>query len=85
MNADFEMIDQSQPITSTAHEEVKGDDDHLMTRLDIEYEAPELLDDAMVMGEFNNWNPVQMLLKFEDQKMIYYYQTNVPEGFKYRF
>jgi hypothetical protein len=55
-----------------------------MTILEITYESKDVVD-IMVMGEFNNWRPLTMDMRFEDNKLIYFVNMEVPIGFKYRF
>jgi 1,4-alpha-glucan branching enzyme len=39
----------------------------------------------MVMGEFNNWLPEQMDMRFRNSELQYFYATVVPVGYKYRY
>ena len=74
-------------------EESKTDalSDYLMgepaqTTLEVEYLSPQMLDDIMVMGEWNNWLPERMDMDFTpDGQFRYFIETVVPLGYKYRF
>ena len=39
----------------------------------------------MIMGEFDNWKPQPMDMKFEDGSLCYFYEAFVPVGYKYRY
>lgn len=57
-----------------------------LTTLEIDYTCPELVDDIMVMGEWNNWMPEPMDMGFTpDGQIRYFIETFVPVGYKYRF
>ena len=52
--------------------------------LEIDYKTNEPVD-IMIMGEFDNWKPQPMNMKFDDGKLCYFYEAFVPVGYKYRF
>ena len=56
------------------------------TTLEVDYLSPQMMDDIMVMGEWNNWLPERMDMDFTaDGRFRYFIQTLVPVGYKYRF
>jgi hypothetical protein len=57
-----------------------------LTYLEIQYFTPQMMDDIMVMGEWNNWLPEPMNMDFSpDGQIRYFVQIVVPVGFKYRY
>jgi peroxiredoxin len=44
-----------------------------MTSLEIDYICQEMVDDIMVMGEWNNWMPEAMNMEFTPDSQIRYF------------